>query len=410
MSTLPSSFPLSLDTLSTLRPVDLAGLIGYPIIGNLLNWPSDYQAETMQLRHARPAPTDSVRRRLHGPAQVHKGGAGHRCFKHEALLDEEGRRLSEGSLIAACAAHPRFSSSLSLRMVDGFDAREVDDPHVLLAEEMMQLAEFAVIGGWLLPVSCIGGANYFFLKVKHLPRWFPGAGFQKRADYYRAKITEMITKPWEDSEFREKQITGQTNPDSFCAINMHKYNNGASKHTETLITATATAMYGGASDTTASAAWPFMLNSRGRASFSASPPGADASRADMPYLTQIVWEVFRWAPPVPVTLPHRNRVQDEFDGYILPRDTTMVASLYSITHDLEFHADPEAFDPDRYTDGKKRVPYYVFGYGHRRCPGADMAFAQLFHQASWDATRKANHSLTTIPDRGPTGNTGNLTD
>ncbi|KAJ7454256.1 hypothetical protein FB451DRAFT_1408598 [Mycena latifolia] len=49
MSTLPSSFPLSLDTLSTLRPVDLAGLIGYPIIGNLLNWPSDYQAETMQL-------------------------------------------------------------------------------------------------------------------------------------------------------------------------------------------------------------------------------------------------------------------------------------------------------------------------------------------------------------------------
>ncbi|KAJ7454257.1 cytochrome P450, partial [Mycena latifolia] len=108
-----------------------------------------------------------------------------------------------------------------------------------------------------------------------------------------------------------------------------------------------------------------------------------SDRADMPYLTQIVWEVFRWAPPVPVTLPHRNRVQDEFDGYILPRDTTMVASLYSITHDLEFHADPEAFDPDRYTDGKKRVPYYVFGYGHRRCPGADMAFAQLFHQASY---------------------------
>jgi hypothetical protein len=44
----------------------------------------------------------------------------------------------------------RFSSSLSLRMVYGFEAMEIDDPHVLLAEEMMQLAEYAVIGGWLV--------------------------------------------------------------------------------------------------------------------------------------------------------------------------------------------------------------------------------------------------------------------
>ena len=35
-------------------------------------------------------------------------------------------------------------------MVYGFEAMEVDDPHVLLAEEMMQLAEYAVIGGWLV--------------------------------------------------------------------------------------------------------------------------------------------------------------------------------------------------------------------------------------------------------------------
>ncbi|KAJ7439746.1 hypothetical protein FB451DRAFT_1377791 [Mycena latifolia] len=303
-------------------------------------------------------------------------------------------------------------------MVYGFDVLEGGNPHVLLAEEMD------------MPSS-------------HLLHWFPGTSFQKRADYYRAKITEMITKPWE--EVREKLITGETNPDSFCVINMHKFNNGVSKHTETLITATATAMYGGASDTTASAAWPFMLNSCGRASLSASPPDRPRDRrgrlprmsdhTDMPYLMQIVWEVFRWAPPVPFTkpslveyhskkrpaeyrtyiretrtsylstrlfqgilleiglrsLPQRNwlpsvtigtRELRASHGYILSRDTTMVTSLYSITHDIEFHVDPKAFDLDRYTDGKKRMPYYVFGYGHCRCPDADMAFAQLFHQAS----------------------------
>jgi hypothetical protein len=40
--------------------------------------------------------------------------------------------------------------------------------------------------------------------VRYLPRWFPGTGFQKRADYYRAKIHEMITLPWE--EVREKLV------------------------------------------------------------------------------------------------------------------------------------------------------------------------------------------------------------
>lgn len=42
----------------------------------------------------------------------------------------------------------RFSSSLSLRMVYGFKAMEIDDPHILLAEEMMQKTEYAVIAGW----------------------------------------------------------------------------------------------------------------------------------------------------------------------------------------------------------------------------------------------------------------------
>jgi cytochrome P450 len=43
----------------------------------------------------------------------------------------------------------------------------------------------------------------------------------------------------------------------------------------------------------------------------------------------------------------------------------MVASLWSITRDDEFHADADEFNPDRYEEGKERVPWYVFGYGHR---------------------------------------------
>ncbi|KAJ7080194.1 cytochrome P450 [Mycena belliarum] len=417
----------------------IPGPKGWPLIGNLFDWPSHYQAETMQVWQkaygpvtqlsiigkeilfltsaraiselfAKRASTFSDRPKLifseelcgmhvlHPMTQFGADFKDQRKFmkevlapevlrNHEALLDDEGRRLLRSILATPneCDRHlRRFSSSLSLRMVYGFEALEIDDPHVLLAEEMMQLAEYAVIGGWLVD---------FFPSLKHLPRWFPGASFQKRADYYRAKITEMISLPW--NEVREKLITGTTSPDSFCAVNMRKYDDGATPRTEGLIKATATAIYGGASDTTASAAWSFMLamvrhpevQAKAQAEIDAVigrgrlPRMGDKN--DLPYLTQVVWEVFRWAPPVPVTLPHRNRVQDDFDGYIIPKDTTMVASLYSITRDEEFHAAPDEFDPDRYNDGKERVPYYVFGYGHRRCPGADMAFAQLFHQAAY---------------------------
>ncbi|KZT23270.1 cytochrome P450 [Neolentinus lepideus HHB14362 ss-1] len=109
-----------------------------------------------------------------------------------------------------------------------------------------------------------------------------------------------------------------------------------------------------------------------------------SDRAQMPYLSAVVWEVFRWAPPVPITLPHRVRYGGEINGYEIKKDDTLIASLYSMSRDEEFHDDPETYDPERYFDGRaERTPYYVFGYGHRRCPGADMAFAQLFHQATY---------------------------
>jgi len=312
--------------------------------------------------------------------------AGDVIRRHEALLDDEGRRMLQGILKTPQECDRllrRFSSSLSLRMVYGFEAMEIDDPHVLLAEEMMQLAEYAVIGGWLVD---------FFPSIQLLPRWFPGTGWRTRADYYARKITEMITTPYE--EVRQLLHEGKEN-DSFCSINMHKSIEGTHTFTEGLIKATATAIYGGASDTTGSAAWSFMLamllhpevQAKAQAEIdsvtdrSRLPRMTD--RAAMPYLVSIVWETFRWSPPVPVTLPHRNRNDEEFDGYAIPKDTMLVASLWSITRDPEFHTNANDFNPDRYEVDGERIPYYVFGYGHRRCPGADMAFAQLFHQATF---------------------------
>ncbi|KAJ7052940.1 cytochrome P450 [Mycena amicta] len=291
--------------------------------------------------------------------------------RHASLLDEEGRRLLFATLerpVDTPRHLRRFSTSFSLRMIYGLPPLEVDDPNVLLAEEMMALSEHAISGGWAVD---------FIPALKHLPVWFPFAGFQKRAKYYCAKILEMMTKPWEEVKGKVKFI------------------DGTSKHTETLIKATAAAMYGAGSDTSSCASHSFLLamllhpsiQSRAQAELDGVigrerlPSMADKS--SLPYLVRVVWEVLRWAPPVPVSIPHRNRVDAEFDGYVIPKDTMILASLYSISRDPELYHSPEDFNPDRFEgDRCERLPHYVFGLGPRRCPGADVAFTQLFHQAA----------------------------
>lgn len=104
---------------------------------------------------------------------------------HEALLNEEGVRLLEGILTnpkgfdrylrrsANCdVCHTlrilmlfRFSSSLALRMVYGFEAMEINDPHILLAEEMMQTSEYAVIAGWAVDFLPICRLQIIILSV-----------------------------------------------------------------------------------------------------------------------------------------------------------------------------------------------------------------------------------------------------
>ena len=41
----------------------------------------------------------------------------------------------------------------------------------------------------------------------------------------------------------------------------------------------------------------------------------------LPYITAILLEVMRWAPVVPLGLPHRSLEDDEYDGYFIPGGT-----------------------------------------------------------------------------------------
>ena len=99
---------------------------------------------------------------------------------------------------------------------------------------------------------------------------------------------------------------------------------------------------------------------------------------EMTYLEQILKEVERLYPPVP--LGFRGVVEPfEFNGYYVPKGWKAIYPINVAHRDETVYTDPEKFDPDRFSPerNENKVPFSLvgFGGGSRICVG--YAFAQL---------------------------------
>ncbi|KAJ7640278.1 cytochrome P450 [Mycena polygramma] len=99
----------------------------------------------------------------------------------------------------------------------------------------------------------------------------------------------------------------------------------------------------------------------------------------MPYIRALILEAHRFRPTLPLLVPHATIAPEEFNGYIIPKETTVFVNAWGILHDPALYDDPENFIPDRYmlnengtkpgVDGSDVKPNFVFGFGRRVCPG-----------------------------------------
>lgn len=101
-------------------------------------------------------------------------------------------------------------------------------------------------------------------------------------------------------------------------------------------------------------------------------------KPNLPYITAIVEEIFRWRPAGPEGVPHLNREEVVYNGYTIPKGSIIVPNVWTISREeAVFGADPDNFVPDRWleNDGKtlKTLPTAAFGYGRRTCPGRHLA-------------------------------------
>jgi len=111
---------------------------------------------------------------------------------------------------------------------------------------------------------------------------------------------------------------------------------------------------------------------------------------NLPYVEKVVTEAMRLYPPAWI-IGRRAIENYPVDSYLVPARSVIVVSPYIVQRDARFFADPERFDPDRWTpEFKASLPpfaYFPFGGGSRRCIGDAFAWMELVLVASTIAQR-----------------------
>jgi len=96
------------------------------------------------------------------------------------------------------------------------------------------------------------------------------------------------------------------------------------------------------------------------------------------YTNQVIDESMRLYPPA-YFIDRISLTKDEFKDFYLPKDSSILLSIYEIQRHQEYWENPEKFMPERFekTSVKKSIAYYPFGAGPRKCIGNNFAMYEM---------------------------------
>jgi len=313
----------------------------------------------------------------------------HRFFQSPDVLDYLQLQLHEthvmlNALLDGPANYGkhirRLPGAVVLMNVYGHEVKDENDPVIRLADDTVRIVSEAIDFAILDVIPWL----------KHLPEWFPGAGFQKVAR--EARKVSYAARNEAHEQTKERMANGDSRPSmTSILLSENMLEDGTIGDEGNISAATAMAYIGGA-DTSVTAIMTFVLamlknpekQRRGQEEIDAVigydrlPVIEDKER--LPYVRAICTEILRWEVIVPLVAPHFTTEDDEYKGYFIPKGTTVFANSWAMAHNPTMYPEPYAFVPERWLDREKplNAENYAFGFGRRLCPGQTWAENMVF--------------------------------
>ncbi|CAE6440227.1 unnamed protein product [Rhizoctonia solani] len=287
-----------------------------------------------------------------------------------------------------------------------------NDPILPYMEELLDLVNSGVQPSRFL-VNLLPALEYW-------PEWMPGGSFHGIAR--RARELRKLAGDDPFDRVKAEMASGVAHP-SYVSRMLSKVEDnkpaksstglGGSADYEEIVRANAVTLFGAGFDTTVSTLLSFLVamqmypevQSRAREEVLSSidPTTGQPAPADvveLPYLKNVLREVIRWLPALPLGIPHATKDDDEYRGYHIPARSVIVPNLWALSREDSIYPDPETFNPDRFNDAS--LPYETpFGFGRRRCPGMHLANSNLlivfaYLLANFDMTKATNEDGSVV--------------
>ncbi|KAJ3565256.1 hypothetical protein NP233_g7746 [Leucocoprinus birnbaumii] len=279
-----------------------------------------------------------------------------------------------------------FASTI-MKIVYGVNVKNIDDLYVSNSEKAMQgLVDGGTFGNYTVNVLPI---------MRHIPSWFPGAGWKRMAESFREINRAVALLPFE--RVKQEMRSGEAGP-SMAATLVEKLSEvePAKREKEETVYRNACALaYFAGADTTVSSVQSFFMamclypevQKKAQAELDRVLKGRLPEFADrpfLPYVNALVKETLRWQNVTPLAVPHSATNADSYNGFYIPKGTIVWGNTWTILHDPDNYEKPEKYDPERFLkDGKLASGVLeptsaAFGFGRRICAGRFLSDGSLF--------------------------------
>ncbi|KAF7374544.1 O-methylsterigmatocystin oxidoreductase [Mycena sanguinolenta] len=271
-----------------------------------------------------------------------------------------------------------LGAAILMATVYGYEVQPTNDHFVSICEDTVKRLSDSFFPGAV--------AVNTFPMLRYLPSWMPGADFQRYAAECRQLVKEMREAPF---HFVKQNMRDGTDSTSVVAKLLE-----SNRYDEDAIQDVAGTAYAGGADTTVSSIASFFLamalhpeiQKRAQTEID-TVIGTDRlpefeDRPSLPFVEALYREVMRWRPVAPLGVAHASTADDVYNGYFIPKGTTVISNIWAMTRDESIYPEPEQFNPDRFFTANGKLNdddiVFTFGFGRRICVGRHIADATLW--------------------------------